>query len=142
MFLPASRKWNVLERLVPSQVVSGQRIPMELTSLGRAYLAVAPSDVRAALFAIFEARRARQWQHLYAEIEAAAASVRASGYCAAAWQPGVVAVATPLQVGDAVYALNCSVSTTDDFAAVVAELSGPLLQLRAEIERGLASPPP
>ena len=130
-----SMRYN--RRVVFRQVVSGQRIPMELTSLGRAYLSVAPSAIKASLFETFSRRRGAQWERLYLEIEAAAASVRKQKFCAAAWQPGVVAVATPLKVDDAVYALNCSVSTADDFDAVVAELSGPLLQLRAEVEKRL-----
>src|SRR6187431_3347768 len=38
-------------------VVSGQRVPMELTSLGQAYLATISSARRKALYRIFKARR-------------------------------------------------------------------------------------
>jgi DNA-binding IclR family transcriptional regulator len=40
-------------RVALRNVVSGQRVPMELTSLGRAYLATLPAARRNALFAIF-----------------------------------------------------------------------------------------
>src|SRR5258708_31762642 len=40
-------------RIVLRHVVSGQRVPMELTSLGRAYLAAAPSARRKALLDSF-----------------------------------------------------------------------------------------
>lgn len=47
-------------RIVHRHVVSGQRVPMELTSLGRAYLAVAPALQRKALMAGFKKRRQEQ----------------------------------------------------------------------------------
>jgi DNA-binding IclR family transcriptional regulator len=120
-------------------VVSGQRVPMELTSLGRAWLACAPEPRRRALYALFKRRRGASWPALQGEIEAAIAGVARDGYCAAAWQPEVVAVAAPLRVGDAYpYVLNVSVSTPDALANVVAELAEPLLALVHEIERTLA----
>lgn len=120
-------------RVVLRHVVSGQRVPMELTSLGRAYLAVAPPARRRALLDSFKARRGAQWRSLLPQIQAAIASVKEQGFCAAAWQPEVVALATPLVTPDAVYVLNCSVSTTQPLASVVDELHPALLQLRREI---------
>ncbi|MEG0226029.1 MAG: helix-turn-helix domain-containing protein [Comamonas sp.] len=120
-------------RIVLRHVVSGQRVPMELTSLGRAYLAVAPQARREALLARFAQRRAAQWPVLQEEIARAAQSVAARGFCAAAWQPEVVALATPLVTADAVYVLNCSLSTAEPLAQVAEELCAPLLQLRGEI---------
>ena len=65
-------------------------------------------------------------------------SVNEHGYCAAGWQAEVVAVATPLPTRDAVYVLNCSLSTSEPLAVVVAELHKPLLALRRKIEKQLA----
>ena len=118
-------------------VVSGQRVPMELTSLGRAWLATCPSAERAALEAVFKARRQRPWHALRAEIEAAIEQVRRDGYCAASWQPEVVAVAAPLVASDGVYALNVSVLSTEAFDAIVARLAPKLLGLRDAVARGL-----
>ncbi len=126
-------------RIVLRHVVSGQRIPMELTSLGRAYLAVAPQARREALLDCFATRRGKQWPTLQAEIDAALRSVTLHGYCAASWQAEVVAVATPLVTPDAIYALNCSVSTSEPLEEVVSALHRPLLQLRAEIQAELAA---
>src|SRR5690606_10732864 len=126
-------------RIVLRHVVSGQRIPMELTSLGRAYLAVAPQARREALLDCFATRRGKQWPTLQAEIDAALRSVALHGYCAASWQAEVVAVATPLVTPDAIYALNCSVSTSEPLEEVVSALHRPLLQLRAEIQAELAA---
>lgn len=124
-------------RIVLRHVVSGQRIPMELTSLGRAYLAVAPEPRRRALLDSFERRRGAHWAALERDIQRACQSVREHGFCAAAWQPEVVALATPLVTQDAVYALNCSVSTAAPMPDVVEELHAPLLRLRSDIQARL-----
>jgi DNA-binding IclR family transcriptional regulator len=114
-------------------VVSGQRVPMELTSLGRAYLASTSDSRRKALFDLFRRRRASQWSALAREIESAVTSVRDLGYCAASWQAEVVALATPLPTAEAIYSLNVSISTADNIQAVVDALAAPLLELKAQI---------
>ena len=76
-------------------VVSGQRVPMELTSLGRAWLSGASAAERKALLAHFKQVRGAQWKTLGPEVAAAMDSVAANGWCVASWQPEVVAVATP-----------------------------------------------
>jgi DNA-binding IclR family transcriptional regulator len=114
-------------------VVCGQRVPMELTSLGRAFLAVASEPRRQALFDVFRQRRARQWPALLRAMESAIANVHASGFCAASWQAEVVALATPLPTAEAIYALNVSVSTVDSMQAVTDALAAPLLELKARI---------
>ena len=114
-------------------VVSGQRVPIELTSLGRAWLAGAGDAERAALFGEFAARR-QEWPALRQEIDSAIVSVRERGWCAASWQAEVVAVSTPLvEEGGRRYVLNASVSTNGTLADVAAELSEPLLALAAGI---------
>jgi DNA-binding IclR family transcriptional regulator len=120
-------------------VVSGQRVPMELTSLGRAYLAAAPEGRRKALLAHFREARAGQWRRLSAEISQAMEGVARDGYCAASWQAEVTAVATPLVVQGAYYALNASVSSAESFDSVVRELAPALLDLKQRIVRKLGS---
>lgn len=108
-------------------VVAGQRVPMELTSLGRAWLAVAPKDTKRSLFDLFEKRRTSTWQALSQDIEEAASSVRGKGFCWASWQPQVVALATPIVVVDhPIYVLNMSVTAAIDPAEVVDRLQAPL----------------
>jgi DNA-binding IclR family transcriptional regulator len=114
-------------------VVSGQRVPMELTSLGRAYLASAPEAKRKALLAHFRNARPARWRDLSTAIAAATAAVEERGYCAASWQPEVVAVATPLVVQRSYYALNVSVSSAEPFGVVVVELARTLLALKQRI---------
>ncbi|KQP13701.1 IclR family transcriptional regulator [Pseudorhodoferax sp. Leaf267] len=122
-------------RVVLRHVVSGQRIPMEPTSLGRAYLAVAPEPRRKALMAAFRQRRGAGWAAMAREIEAARTGVQRDGWCAASWQPEVVALAAPLVWGDAIYALNVSVSTAEPMARIAAQLSPSLLQLVGDVQR-------
>ncbi|WP_256354518.1 IclR family transcriptional regulator [Variovorax sp. dw_308] len=118
-------------RVAFRNVVAGQRVPMELTSLGRAWLAVAPEAERRALFAQFKARRKDDWNRLKEDIEAAAQSVEQRGYCVASWQAEVIAVATPLVMpAGQVFILNASVTTASSIQEVERELSGPLLALR------------
>lgn len=118
-------------------VVSGQRVPMELTSLGRAHLATTEPARRAALYEVFEARRGAAWPTIRHDIEAAIHQVRKTGFCAAAWQPEVVALATPVQAQGERYVINVSVSTSEAMETVVRELAQPLLELRERIVEAL-----
>lgn len=120
-------------------VVVGQRIPMELTSLGRAYLAVANAAQRRTLLGQFRQRQRSDWPRIEQEIAQAVESIARRGFCATSWQPEVVALATPIVIANRpVHVLNMSLSTRADVASVIDELGGPLLDLRATIERGLA----
>ena len=116
-------------------VVSGQRVPMELTSLGRAYLAGAPPERRDALIAHFRRARKAQWPQLGRGILDAIEDVARQEYCAASWQPEVVVVATSISLDAGVYALNMSVSTVESAATAEARLAPLLLQLKQEIAR-------
>lgn len=120
-------------------VVSGQRVPMELTSLGRAYLAAAPPERRDALLEHLRRVRKAQWPGLGPEILGAIDAVARQGYCAASWQPEVVAVATPISIEGSDYALNMSVSTAEPAPLAVARLAPLLLHLKQEIVRGWLS---
>lgn len=122
-------------RVAWRNVVAGQRVPMELTSLGRAWLSAAADDTRRGLMARFRARRSSGWRELAHEIEAAIDSVHRHGYCWAAWQPQVVALATPLSVVDhPVYVLNMSITGEAEPKDVVDRLSEPLLNLGRRLQ--------
>ncbi|MDM0032018.1 helix-turn-helix domain-containing protein [Variovorax sp. J22P271] len=129
-------------------VVSGQRVPMELTSLGRAHLATLPDEQRDRLYSVFKQRRGKQWPALRDEIERAIVMVGRHGFCAASWQPEVVALAAPVRAnksdgpdGAAHYVLNLSVSTSESMASVVRDLSPALLALVRDVERTIARGP-
>ncbi|HDR9191360.1 IclR family transcriptional regulator [Burkholderia vietnamiensis] len=114
-------------------VVSGQRVPMALTSLGRAFLASLPDTDYARQLAALKPHRT-SWPRIRAEIDAAVESVHAQGFCVASWQPEVVALATPLVIdGHRTLALNFSVRTPDVPSAVAARLAAALLALRDDI---------
>ena len=118
-------------------VVAGQRVPRALTSLGRAWLAVAPEADYAARMADL-ATRSTQWPALRREIEAAVAHVRQHGWCAASWQPEVVAISAPLALEHyPVHVLNVSLSTRASVAEVAAELAPRLMQLAAGIRHAV-----
>jgi DNA-binding IclR family transcriptional regulator len=115
-------------------VVAGQRVPMELTSLGRAYLAAAPEERRRALLAQLRARRGTGGPSLEREIVRAVENVRRTGFCVASWQPQVVALATPIVARDhPVYVLNMSMATEASPDAVALELGPALLELAAKL---------
>jgi DNA-binding IclR family transcriptional regulator len=120
-------------RVAFRNVVSGQRVPMELTSLGRAYLATISAPRRKMLYEVFKARRGRQWSPLLAEIDDSIRSVSESGFCVASWQPEVIALASPIATAATCYSLNVSVSTVESMEAVVEALTIPLLELREAI---------
>lgn len=129
-------------RVALRNVVSGQRVPMELTSLGRAYLATVSDDERKVLYAHFKDRRGKHWPAIRAEIETCRAQVRQEGHCSTSWQPEVVAVATPLQLRDTTYVLNLSLSTADAVDAVVSRLAPKLLVLLQQIQTKLEGDSP
>lgn len=124
-------------------VTAGQRVPMELTSLGRAHLAVVDDMQRQMLLGHFRERRAGDWPTLLADLDAAKASIERKGYCSASWQPEVVAIATPLILPERpIYVLNVSVRTVAGIAATEKQLSARLLALRDEAQRALLSVAP
>lgn len=119
---------------VMRRVVTGQRVPIELTSLGRAYLAVAPENLRTEFLERLRARKSARLAIIEEQIAEAIVSVAENGFCAASWQPEVVALATPIAVPEMpVYVINMSMTTPEPFDAVVERLRKPLLELRDEI---------
>lgn len=122
-------------------VVAGQRVPMELTSLGRAWLSTASEEERLGLMERFRLRRPSGWRALAKEISSAIDDVRRDGYCWASWQPEVVALAAPVVVADQpVYVLNMSVTGDAEPSAVVSRLREPLLDLRQRLEAAMKVP--
>ncbi|WP_157268218.1 IclR family transcriptional regulator [Azohydromonas aeria] len=127
-------------RVAWRNVVAGQRVPMELTSLGRAWLAAADEPERKRLLARFKARRGGEWGRLSREITQAVASVRDAGYCWASWQPQVVALATPVVLDrHPVHVLNMSVTGDETPQAVVEQLREPLLALAKRLREGISA---
>ncbi len=122
-------------------IVAGQRVPIELTSLGRAYLSTLDAATREALLdGIRRGYRSSSWKPIRADIDSAIAKIAAQGYCVASWQPGVVAMSTPLRgQGGQALALNLSLITDDAPSSVGRQHAPALLALKAEIEHRLES---
>lgn len=120
-------------------VVTGQRVPMELTSLGRAYLAAAPEQETKALLEGFGKRLRANWPALAQEIEEGIGQVRKQGWCVASWQPEVVALSTPLVFRSyAIHVLNVSTTTQATPASAARLLKPHLMQLAAQIRSALS----
>ena len=119
-------------------VVAGQRVPIELTSLGRAYLAVLAEPDRRVLMAQFCERRAKEWSRLSQEITQAKNDVGERGYCAASWQPEVIAIATPLRLErHPIHVMNISLTSTRPLDEVTREWAPALMQISKEMSQRL-----
>ncbi len=113
-------------------VVSGARVPIELTSLGRAYLWALPGAERDGALAAIASRRSREWPRLVREIGQSFSELDRDGFCTVRWQPRALAVATPIQTATlAPHALNLSIASDEPLAAGQRRLGPLLLDLRA-----------
>ncbi|NJM44684.1 MAG: helix-turn-helix domain-containing protein [Brachymonas sp.] len=113
------------------QIVAGQRIPIESTALGQAYLASLQPDALAEMLSQIKASKAAKseanWNALREEIYTSILRMQSQGFCYASWQSGVLAVATSLVTPQGVYSLNVSVPNTqladtpalDDLASIL-----------------------
>ncbi len=120
-------------------VVAGQQVPMELTSLGRAYLAGLPEEERERLLAQFKRRNAATIRILLSDIQKSIRSVSRNGYCAVSWQPGVLAVATPIILdGQPIYALNFSVQEVEPSDALADEIGAYLIAFSTKCKEALS----
>ncbi len=119
-------------------VVSGQHIPMELTSLGRAYLATLERPALKLQLSALRARNSKTWPGLRVQILASIAQVHQVGYCAVSWQRDVIAVASTVSLQGATYALNASVLSSEPFEQVVDMLAPILLDTKVRIQEALA----
>lgn len=115
-------------------VVAGQRVPMALTSLGRAWLAAVPPAQRKAVLARLLGGAKGRRQGLADDIADAIDSVKRQGWCMASWQPEVVAVSTPLAIArQPIHVLNVSVSSSAAPADTARELAPLLMALARRI---------
>lgn len=118
------------------RIVPGSRTPMELTSLGRSHLYTLDEAARQQILRHIVSKYTHGWDEVASQIEEAFTDLATKGYCVAAWQPGMVAIAAPLQAPDrTLYALNISFPSSaaeiDD--AQVARYAPKLLRLAKDI---------
>jgi DNA-binding IclR family transcriptional regulator len=131
-----SLRFNV--RASQRVIVSGHRVPIELTALGRAYLAAAKEPGRSALIARLKAKGRKRWPAIERGIVEAAASIERRSYCFATWQPEVTALATPIVIeGRPIYVVNLSVTSEEPASRWVERLREPLLELATQIQTAI-----
>lgn len=128
-------------RLALRNIVSGKRVPMELTSLGQAYLAVAPVERYQVLESIFKGRNGRHWLEVKEAIDASMNSMNTKGYCWASWQPEVLALSTALHSAEGICVVNVSVSLQGNFESWIETLAPHLLRLKKDILEELSTSP-
>lgn len=115
-------------------VVAGQRVPVELTSLGFAYLSSLDKGARDGIYQRISVLRPSSWQEARPRVDRALTHHEKHGFCVASWQPEVVAVAAPLVVEDyQLLVLNMSLSTSSSMREVAKEFGPCLLRLKEEI---------
>jgi DNA-binding IclR family transcriptional regulator len=132
-----SQRFNA--RASQRAVVAGHRVPIELTALGRAYLAVAREPEKSALLARLKAKGRKRWASIEQDIAGAAISIQRKKYCFATWQPEVTALATPVvMAGRPIYVVNVSVTSERPPVEVVSHLERPLLELAGQIAAAIA----
>ncbi|MGY8676639.1 hypothetical protein Q2941_02325 [Bradyrhizobium sp. UFLA05-153] len=112
---------------------------MELTSLGRAYLAGIADAERDKLLAQFRRRTVAATKVLNVEVQKSIRDVGRHGYCAVSWQPGVLAVAAPIVLeGWPVYVLNMSMQDIEPSDALSAEIGEYLMAFATRCKEALA----
>ena len=124
----------------------GARLPIETTSIGRAYLYALPTDERDMVIERLRQERGSDWHSVRAGIEAAFESVTKRGFCCSygEWRPDVFGVAAPIVGGDGpVFALNCGgapLVVSPDF--LEQEVGPRLAEAANRIAKRLCSAPP
>ena len=119
-------------------VASGQRVPIERTSLGQAWIAHLDPRSRAELLAALRRQKLKNWIHIENEISNAIQSVANKGYCTASWLPEVSAISTPVRLLNGVRAsLNLSTSPDRMLKDGIEIYASDLLELKHKIETTL-----
>lgn len=123
-------------------VVSGSRIPMELTALGRAHMATLDPATFDAVMARLSERHSQDWPPIQRMILDAVRMVHEKKYCIVSWQSGMTSIATPLVLpGQPSYVFNMSYASqeiSDSYARK--ELAPSLLKLTARVRLELSRP--
>lgn len=115
-------------RELSRHVASGSRVPIELTSLGRAYLFTLSATDRAALEISMQERHPDDWTKILAEINRSLAEIDREGYCSVSWQMGITSIASPLGLKHLPpYVFNISYATDEYSQREVRSSLKPLL---------------
>jgi DNA-binding IclR family transcriptional regulator len=122
-------------------IMSGTRLPVAETALGRAWLAGLPPKSRKAMMEALAQRYGPRWPHLRKEVMVALADVQSAGYCAHEHRSSVMAVAAPLVMpGHALHVLNISYrAPTEPSSEQTAQYGALLLEMTQRLQRALVA---
>lgn len=122
-------------------IMSGTRLPVAETALGRAWLAGLAPAARKAMFQTLAQRYGPRWPELRAEVNEALAELRRVGYCAHEHRSAVRAVAAPLlAAGHALHVINISYRAPAEPSPEQQRQYGALLlQMVGRIQQALAA---
>ncbi len=119
-------------------VASGQRVPMERTSLGRAWIARLEPKAQAILLAKLKRQGIKNWIKIEKEIHLAIESISKNGYCVASWLPEISAISTSVQLLNGRHAsLNLSTPAESRMHNVLETYAPALFELKEKIESEL-----
>jgi len=121
-------------------VVAGQRVPIERTSLGMAWIATLDSDKRSQFIAEIKRQKLKNWVQIEKEIYAAIESISKNNYCVASWLPEIFAISTTLTLLNGQKAsLNFSTPSDSNLNTVLENYTPHLLELKDMIESAFQS---
>jgi DNA-binding IclR family transcriptional regulator len=121
-------------------VVAGQRVPIERTSLGMAWIATLDSDKRSQFIAEIKRQKLKNWIQIEKEIYAAIESINKNNYCVASWLPEIFAISTTLTLLNGQKAsLNFSTPSDSNLNTVLENYTPHLLELKDMIESAFQS---
>lgn len=118
------------------RVSSGHRVPMAVTSLGRAYIGALSIQERMVLLARIQNKYPSQWRTWESEICDAADQVQRKGYCqSSCWLPGINAIAKAIRMSGQMYAI-CLAFPSDAITAqrVRDEMAPALMTLTGQLQ--------
>ena len=116
-------------------VAAGQRVPIERTSLGRAWIAQLDPGTRKQLLLELKNQKIKNWAQIEAEIHEAIESMSNRGYCVATWLPEISAISTSLKLINGSYAsLNFSTPAESKLDGLLENYVPALFELKDKIE--------
>jgi len=116
-------------------VAAGQRVPIERTSLGRAWIAKLDRDSRTQILLELKKQKIKNWTQIEQEIHEAIESMSKKGYCVANWLPEISAISTSVQLLNGGHAsLNLSTPAESKLVDHSENYSTALFELKNKIE--------
>jgi len=116
-------------------VAAGQRVPIERTSLGMAWIARLDTQSQENILRDLKRQKIQHWGAIEKEIRQAIISMHKKSYCQANWLPEISAISTTVTLPQGRFAsLNFSSPAQGDLYKVLDSYSPQLLELRDKIE--------